>query len=131
VGSYAVTSSVAATRGITAVLHGDERGICGWCVVADRAIARMKGLLGRSGLDTGEGLLIRPAPTVHTFFMRFAIDIVFLARDGEVLKVATDVKPWRARSCRGAYAVLEVAAGEAAKRRIARGDRLVFRGVTT
>jgi uncharacterized protein len=87
---------------------------------------RMKGLLGRSELPAGEGVLIRPAPSVHTFFMRFAIDVVFLSRDGEVLKVAHDVKPWRARSCRRAHAVLELAAGEARRRGVEVGDRLLF-----
>jgi hypothetical protein len=84
----------------------------------------MKGLLGRRSLRAGEGLLIRPAPSIHTFFMRFAIDAVFLGRDGDVLKVADNVKPWRARSCRGARAVLELAAGEAKRHGISRGDRL-------
>jgi uncharacterized protein len=84
----------------------------------------MKGLLGRRELAAEEGLLIRPAPSIHTFFMRFAIDAVFVSRDGEVLKVAANVRPWRTRSCRHAYAVLELAAGEAARRGIAVGERI-------
>jgi hypothetical protein len=84
----------------------------------------MKGLLGRSSLPPGEGLLIRPAPSIHTFFMRFPIDAVFISREGEVLKVASRVKPWRTRSCRRAYAVLELSAGEAERRHIAVGDRI-------
>lgn len=86
--------------------------------------SRMKGLLGRRSLPAGEGLLIRPAPSIHTFFMRFPIDVVFLSRAGEVMKIAADVGPWRTRSCRRAYAVLELAAGEAERRGIATGDRL-------
>ena len=69
-------------------------------------------------------MLIRPAPSIHTFFMRFSIDAVFLSRSGHVLKVASAVKPWRARFCRGAYAVLELGAGEAGRRAITIGDRL-------
>jgi uncharacterized membrane protein (UPF0127 family) len=69
-------------------------------------------------------MLIRPAPSIHTFFMRFAIDAVFVSRTGQVLKVASDVKPWRARFCRGAYAVLELGAGEAGRRAITIADRL-------
>jgi hypothetical protein len=84
----------------------------------------MKGLLGRSSLPPGEGLLIRPAPSIHTFFMRFPIDAVFISREGEVLKVASRVKPWRTRSCRRAYAVLELSAGEAKRRHVAVGDRI-------
>jgi uncharacterized protein len=84
----------------------------------------MKGLLGKRTLPPGEGLLIRPAPSIHTYFMRFPIDVVFLSGDGHVLKVSEHVKPWRARSARRAYAVLELAAGEAGRRGIAAGDRL-------
>jgi uncharacterized membrane protein (UPF0127 family) len=86
----------------------------------------MKGLLGRRELATGEAMLIRPAPSIHTFFMRFAIDAVFLSRSGEVLMVAPCVKPWRMRFCSRAYAVLEFAAGEASRCNISAGDRLLF-----
>jgi uncharacterized membrane protein (UPF0127 family) len=85
---------------------------------------RMKGLLGRKSRPPNEGILIRPAPSIHTFFMRFPIDVVFLSRDGEVLKIAEHVSPWRARSCRHSYAVLELAAGEAGRRGLAVGDRI-------
>jgi uncharacterized protein len=84
----------------------------------------MRGLLGRSGLETGEGILLQPASSVHTFFMRFAIDVVFLNRDGEVLKVAKGVPPWRTAAARGARAVVELGAGEAGRRGIRVGDRL-------
>ena len=86
----------------------------------------MRGLLGRSGLESGEGLLLRPASSVHTFFMRFAIDVVFLGRDGEVLKVAKRVPPWRTAAARGAKAVVELAAGEAGRRGIRVGERLTL-----
>jgi hypothetical protein len=56
--------------------------------------------------------------------MRFPIDVVFLSRTGEVLKVSSNVKPWRTRSCRRAHAVLELAVGEAERREITRGQRL-------
>jgi len=87
-------------------------------------LSRMKGLLGRRSLPAGEGLLIRPAPSIHTFFMRFPIDAVFLSRAGEVMKISADVRPWRTRSCRRAYAVLELAAGEAERRGITARDHL-------
>jgi uncharacterized membrane protein (UPF0127 family) len=102
----------------------DERVVCERCLVADSMLGRMRGLLGRSGLESGEGLFLRPAPSVHTFFMRFPIDVVFLARDGEVVKVVPSVKPWRTTAARGARAVLELAAGEADRRGIRVGDRL-------
>jgi uncharacterized protein len=104
----------------------DQSTVCERCLVADRMLPRMKGLLGRRKLSSGEGMVIRPAPSIHTFFMRFPIDAVFLARDGEVLKIADDVKPWRIRSARRAHAVLELPAGEARRRSVSAGDRLVF-----
>jgi uncharacterized membrane protein (UPF0127 family) len=98
------------------------------CLVADRPFARMRGLLGRRELPSGEGLLLRPAASIHTFFMRFPIDAVFLGGDGEVLRVASSVAPWRTASRRGARAVLELAAGECERRGLATGDRLEVAG---
>jgi uncharacterized membrane protein (UPF0127 family) len=121
---FAVGATVSNARGVVTLLRADGAVACERCTVAHRMLPRMIGLLGKRGLDPGEGLLIRPAPSVHTFFMRFPIDVVFLSRQGEVLKVAERVRPWRARSCRHSYAVLELAAGEAGRRGIAVGDRL-------
>ncbi len=84
----------------------------------------MRGLLGRKELPSGEGILLRPAGSVHTFFMRFPIDVVFLDRDLRVVCVAEDVPPWKARGSRGAKAVLEIAAGESARRKLVVGDTL-------
>ena len=102
----------------------DGRVVCERCLVADTALARMRGLLGRRGLESDEGLLLRPAPSIHTFFMRFPIDAVFLARDGEVLKIVPRLRPWRTAAARGAKAVVELAAGEADRREIHPGTRL-------
>jgi uncharacterized protein len=120
----AISPELHTTRGVVKLRSVDGSIICKRCVVADRMWSRMKGLLGRRGLDEGEGLLIRPAPSIHTFFMRFPIDTVFLSKEGEVLKVAGDVRPWRMRSCRRAHSVLELGAGEAKRRGIAVGQRL-------
>jgi uncharacterized membrane protein (UPF0127 family) len=109
---------------VVTLRRSDGSVVCERCVVADRILSRMKGLLGKRELIAGEGLLIQPAPSIHTWFMRFPIDVVFLARNGAVLKVAPHVKPWRMRSCRRALAVLELAAGEAEVRRITVGDRI-------
>ena len=115
---------ISKVRGIVSLVRPGGTVACERCTVAHTMFARMRGLLGKRGLDSGEGVLIRPAPSIHTFFMRFPIDVVFLSRQGEVLKVAERVPPWRARSCRHSYAVLELAAGEAGRRGIAVGDRL-------
>ena len=93
-------------------------------MVADSIRARTKGLLGRHSLEPGEGLLLRPANSVHTAFMRFAIDVVFLDKELQVLDVVEAVPPWRVKARRGARAVLELGAGEAARQGIAAGDSL-------
>ncbi|MBD0291782.1 MAG: DUF192 domain-containing protein, partial [Thermoleophilia bacterium] len=84
----------------------------------------MRGLLGRTMLPPGEGLLLRPASSIHTAFMRFPIDAVFLDGEGRVLRIAASVAPWRAAGCRGARAVLELSAGESERRGVRPGDRL-------
>jgi uncharacterized protein len=96
-----------------ALANDDGTVVCERCLLAETPFARMRGLLGRSGLSSGEGLLLRPAGSVHTAFMRFTIDVVFLDRDSRVLKVAAELAPWRTAGCRGARAVLELSAGEA------------------
>ena len=106
----------------------DGRVVCERCLVADNALTRMRGLLGRRGLESGEGLLIRPAGSIHTFFMRFPIDVVFVSRAGEVLKVARNVRPWRTAAARGAKVVIELGAGEAERRGISVGTRLDLSG---
>jgi uncharacterized membrane protein (UPF0127 family) len=97
---------------------------CERCLIADRPLARMRGLLGRPGLESGEGLLLRPAASIHTFFMRFPIDVVFLDRKGTVLKVRRHVRPWRLAGCWGAHATLELPAGEAQRRALHAGVRV-------
>jgi uncharacterized membrane protein (UPF0127 family) len=85
----------------------------------------MRGLLGRRSLQSGEGILICPTWSIHTAFMRFRIDAVFLDREGRVLKIVRELRPWRAASCRGARAVLELPAGEAEQQGVVVGERLV------
>jgi uncharacterized protein len=99
---------------------------CDRCGLADTGPARLRGLLGRSALQDGEGLLIRPANSVHMFFMRFAIDVVFLDRELVVRKVVEALRPWRMAGCRGARAALELPAGTAGRRGITLGERLTL-----
>lgn len=100
--------------------------VCERCELADTVPTRMRGLLGRDGIDPGEGLLIRPTNSVHMFFMRFAIDVVFLDRELVVQKIVEALAPWRMAGCRGANAALELPAGEAGRRGITIGERLVL-----
>jgi uncharacterized protein len=99
---------------------------CDRCVLADSAPSRMRGLLGRSELNEGEGLLIRPTNSVHMFFMRFAIDVVYLDRQLVVRKVVEALRPWRMSGCRGARAALELPAGTAGRRGIIVGEQLTL-----
>jgi len=85
---------------------------------------RRKGLLGREALAQGEGLWIVPCEAVHTFFMRFALDLVYLDRRKRVRKVRSAVGPWRLSGCLSAHSVLELPAGTISATRTERGDTL-------
>jgi uncharacterized membrane protein (UPF0127 family) len=89
----------------------------------------MRGLLGRDGLEPGTGMLIDRAPSVHMFFMRFPIDVVFLDRDRNVVGVRHRLRPWQVAGARRAVAALELPAGRAAAAGVEKGDRLVFEDV--
>ena len=95
--------------------------------VAVESASRRKGLLGRDGLPDGSGLVIAPTNAVHTFFMRFPIDILFVTKAGEVVKVRQAVRPWRIAAARKGYAVIELAAGGAARAGLEMGDRVAVR----
>jgi uncharacterized membrane protein (UPF0127 family) len=98
--------------------------VCDRCRLATSPYARAKGLLGRSSLEPGEGMLFRPAGSIHMFFMRFPLDVVFCDRELVVLDVVRDLRPWRTASRRGAKVVVELAVGAAGN--VSAGDRLVL-----
>lgn len=100
--------------------------MCERCGIADSFFSRMRGLLGRRQLADDECLLIRPAGSIHTFFMRFPIDALFLDRELRVLAVSNDLKPWRVAGQRGAHVVVEMAAGQATKRGVRVGEQLAL-----
>ena len=85
---------------------------------------RRKGLLGRESLLPGEGLWIAPCESVHTFFMRFAIDLVYLDRKHLVRKVRIGVGPWRVSACFSAHSVLELPTGTIRETRTEQGDMI-------
>jgi len=94
--------------------------------VADHSAARRKGLLGRGSLSVGEGLWIIPCESVHTFGMRFPIDLVYLDRNKTVKKVRSAVPPWRLSACLSAHSVIELASGTIRSTETSPGDRLEF-----
>ncbi len=94
--------------------------------VSDSGPKRNKGLLGREELAPGEGLWIVPCESVHTFFMRFAIDLVYLDRKNKIKKVRSAVGPWRLSACLTAHSVLELPAGTIKATQTQRGDVLEF-----
>jgi uncharacterized membrane protein (UPF0127 family) len=104
----------------------DGRIVCERVVVADRAHRRMRGLLGRKYLREGEGMVLRPGWSIHTAFMRFPIDAVFLDADQVVIKIEHEIGPWRTVSCRGAREVVELPAGECHRRGLEVGDRVAW-----
>jgi uncharacterized protein len=113
------------SRDEVVVVRGDGgRIVCERCEVADTFLGRARGLLGRRELASGAGLLIRPTFSIHTFFMRFPIDAVFLDRSGSVIDVVGRLKPWRAATRLRARAVLELPAGEADRVTLRIGERL-------
>ena len=84
---------------------------------------RRKGLLGRDSLDPAAALVISPCSSIHTMFMRFPIDVIFVDRDGRAVRIVKDLAPWRIAVAR-AHAVIELPAGSLGKRDIKVGDEL-------
>jgi uncharacterized membrane protein (UPF0127 family) len=113
----------------TSVIVNETRGnvVCERAELANTWWTRFRGLLGRSGLPAGDGMLIVPAPSIHSAFMRFEFDAIFLDREMKVVALAERIPPWRARSARRAKSVLELAAGQIAERGVQLGDQLAVK----
>jgi uncharacterized membrane protein (UPF0127 family) len=94
--------------------------------VADTSATRRAGLLGRKRLEPGEGLWISPCESVHTLFMKFPIDLVYIDKSRKVRKVRHAVPPWRLSMCLTAHSILEVPAGTAKQTGTVAGDVLVI-----
>ncbi len=112
------------------VVHNATRGT----VLADRVavaaspLARLRGLIGTRGLRPGAGLLLRPCRRVHSFFMRYALDLVFIDADDRVVAALADFGPGRVSPRVGAAAaVLELPSGTLAAAPAVPGDRLKIR----
>jgi uncharacterized protein len=109
----------------------DGAVVCERCEIPESSFGRMRGLLGRTRLEPGTGMLIDSAPSVMTFFMRFPIDVVFLDRDRRVVRIVHALWPWRVACARRAVAALELPAGRAAEAGLKEGDVLAFEELET
>ena len=117
---------------ITCALTKDGRVLAGSVEMATRLRDRMRGLLWRDGLTAGAAMLIRPCGSIHTFGMRFALDVFFLDRANTVVRAVRNVPPgrmvfggWRAA------AVLEIQAGWLPAEALREGDRVEMGGATS
>ena len=113
-------------------LHDRRDGRCAvpraW--KADGAWERVRGLLGRPPLGAGEALVLEPCASVHTFGMRYALDLAFLDRDGRICKVAYGVAPGRLAGSFAARATVELAAGMLEASGLKLGDAIDWRETT-
>ncbi len=100
--------------------------MCESVTVADSTVRRMWGLLGHRALRPGDGIVLRPAWSIHTAFMRFPIDAVFVDPEQVVLRIEHRLQPFKTASCRGAREVVELAGGECERRGLAPGDRIAW-----
>ena len=95
--------------------------------LADGIWSRFWGLMGRKSLADGAGLLLKPSFSIHTAFMRFPIDIVYLDGALRVVKVVPELKPFRMSAAfGGAHSALELNAGAASRAGVQAGDQLVL-----
>jgi len=92
--------------------------------VADTSAKRRTGLLQHTHLEPGQGLWIVPCESVHSFFMKFAIDLVYLDNNHKVRKVRHRMAPWRVSACLTAHSIIELPAGSVAATGTQAGDQL-------
>lgn len=92
--------------------------------VADNFFTRLKGLLGTKNLPKGQALLIRPCNSVHTFGMHYSIDVLFVSKEGQILKIVADMPSGKVAWCRGSAFVIELAAGAVSENKVQTGNYL-------
>ena len=98
--------------------------------LADTSAKRRTGLLKHERLEPGHGLWIVPCESVHTFFMKFPIDLVYVDKRHKVRKVSHAVAPWRMSACLSAHSVIELPAGTAERSGTQAGDELAVEQIT-
>jgi len=99
--------------------------VCARAELADSWWLRLRGLLGRASLEPGSGMLFLGESSIHSAFMRFDFDAVFMDREMRVVGLSENIPPWRVRAARGARNILELGAGEITRTGVEVGDTLV------
>ncbi|MCK5534893.1 DUF192 domain-containing protein [bacterium] len=101
------------------------------CFLAEKAgeansfVSRLVGLMGRKRLKEKEGLIILKTSSIHTFFMRFSIDVIFFNKKGKIIKIISELKPYKISPwVWGAYGVIELPAGKVFETKTQKGDRI-------
>ncbi len=92
--------------------------------IAETSAARRTGLLKHHKLEPGAGLWITPCESVHTFFMKFAIDLIYIDRKRRVRGLVRALRPWRMSICLPAHSVLELPPGTIDRTHTQKGDEL-------
>jgi uncharacterized membrane protein (UPF0127 family) len=113
----------------TVHLYRNGEWIAGPLEMAETFFERSQGLLGRNGLDGLSGMVIEWCGTIHTCFMRFPIDVVFLTANGTVRKVCHDVKPFRIATAPFSRTTVELRSGAAREAGIEKGQIVEFRNL--
>lgn len=94
------------------------------CRVANTFASRFLGWMGKRYAAGSEAIIFYRTSSLHTFFMRFSIDVIYLDRDMRVMRVVEMIKPWRVTYCRGAACAIECAGGQARKKEITPGKTI-------
>jgi uncharacterized protein len=102
----------------------DRQIVARTLIPAFDSASRRRGLLKHDTLPDDTALVIAPTNAIHTFFMRFAIDVAFVSRDGRIVKIRTALPPWRIAAAWRAFAVVELPSGALERAGVQRGDVL-------
>lgn len=113
--------------GYIAINRGTETTLLSRVQRTERYTERLRGLLGTANLTPGTGLLLAPCNSIHTFFMRYPIDAVFLNQQGFITRLARSLKPWRLCGSRRSCMVLETRDGVIEEASLQVGEQLIWR----
>lgn len=105
----------------------DQQCLLPKTVMTSNSWEKLRGLLARKPLQTGEAMIIAACAAVHTIGMRYALDLIFLDKHWRILKIAVAVKPWRIAACPGAAMTVETLAGSLERWDLITGEQLIWK----